>query len=182
MRASTSPRRLAACVAVVGATALTLSSCSNSSQPAGAPGAAAGSTSSTTSGTSAKVVDACTLVTAAELSQAVGVQYTAIQGSDGSFCNVTGANVPDSFFFIVEKEGVPPNTWDAQVAIIKRDDGSETSVSGIGDRAAQGAVKEFAAEAKGYIVLVTNADFNNPATAGAFTRSKAIAQLLISKL
>jgi len=55
--------------------------------------------------------------------------------------------------------------------LIERDDGSETSVSGIGDRAVQGAVKEFGAEAKGYIVLVTNADFNNPATASTFARS-----------
>ena len=46
----------------------------------------------------------------------------------------------------------------------------------------RGAVKEFAAEAKGYIVLVTNADFNNPSTASTFTRSKKVAQLLISKL
>jgi hypothetical protein len=178
----TTARRLAVPVAVVGVTALILSSCSSSSHPVGSSGAAAGSSSPTTGGTSATVADSCALVTAAELSQAVGVQYTAIQGSDGSFCNVTGANVTDNFFFIVDKEGAPPNTWNAQVAIIKRDDGSETSVSGIGDRAAQGAVKEFAAEAKGYIVLVTNADFNNPATASTFTRSKTIAQLLISKL
>ena len=81
-----------------------------------------------------------------------------------------------------DKEGAPPDTWDAQVATIKRDDGSVTSVSGIGDRAAQGAVKEFAAEAKGYIVVVINADFNNPPTAKTFARSKKIAQLLISKL
>lgn len=191
MRASTAPCRLAACLAVLGATALTLSSCSDSSQPAASStssqaGAAtvpsgSGSTGPSTSATSAQLADVCALVTPAEVSQAVGVQYTAIQGSDG-FCNVTGANVPDSFFYIVDKEGEPPNTWDAQLAIIKRDDGSETSVSGVGDRAAHGAVKEFAAEAKGYIVLVTNADFNNPATASTFTRSKTIAQLLISKL
>ena len=173
MRVPTNPRRLAACVAAAGVTAFTLSSCSSSAHPAASP---------TTGGTSAKVVDSCTLITPAELSQAVGVKYTAIQGSGDSFCNVTGAQVTDSFFFIVDKEGAPPNTWDAQVAIIKRDDGSETSVSGVGDRAVQGAVKEFAAEAKGYIVLVTNADFNNPPTASTFTRSKKIAQLLISKL
>jgi hypothetical protein len=172
MRAPTNPRRLAARVAAIAVTALTLSSCSSSSHPA----------TSSTGGTSAKVVDSCTLITPAELSQAVGVQYTAIQGSGDSFCNVTGAQVTDNFFFIVDKEGAPPNTWDAQVAIIKRDDGSETSVSGIGDRAVQGAVKEFAVEAKGYIVLVTNADFNNPPTASTFTRSKKIALLLISKL
>jgi hypothetical protein len=41
---------------------------------------------------------------------------------------------------------------------------------------------EFAAEAKGYIVLVTNADFNNPPTARTFGRRKKIAQPLISKL
>ena len=173
MRVTTNLRRLAACVAVVGVTAFTLSSCSSSAilpprrQPAEHQPA----------------VDGCKLVTAQELSQAVGVQYTAIQASDfDSFCNVTGAQVTDSFFFIVDKEGAPPNTWAAQVATIKRDDGSETAVSGVGDRAVQGAVKEFAAEAKGYIVLVTNADFNNPPTARTFARSKKIAQLLISKL
>jgi hypothetical protein len=182
MRRPTTSRRLAAHVAIVGLTALTLSSCSGSSHPAGSSGGAAGSTSATTSGASATEASSCTLVTAAELTQAVGVRYTAVQGSDGSFCNVTGANVTDSFFFIIDKEGAPPNTWDAQVAIVKRDDGSDTSVSGIGDRAVQGAVKEFAVEAKGYIVLVTNADFNNPATASTFARSKTISQLLISKL
>ena len=182
MRLSITSRRLAAHVAVIGVTALTLSSCNGSSHPAGSSGVAAGSTSATTSGASVIGAGSCALVTAAELSRAVGVRYTAIQGSDGSFCNVTGANVTDSFFFIIDKEGAPPNTWNAQVAIIKRDDGSETSVSGIGDRAVQGAVKEFATEAKGYIVLVTNADFNNPATASTFARSKTISQLLISKL
>lgn len=173
MPAPTNPRRLAARIAVVGVIAFALNSCSSSSHPAASP---------TTSGTSAKAFDSCTLVTPAELSHAVGVQYTAIQGSGDSFCNVTGAQVIDNFFFIVDKEGAPPNTWAAWVATIKRDDGSETSVSGIGDRAVKGAVKEFGAEAKGYIVLVTNADFNNPATSSTFARSKKIAQLLISKL
>jgi hypothetical protein len=180
MPARTNPRRLAAPIAAVGVIAFTLSSCSSSSHPAASPTTSAATGAASSSG---KQVDGCKLVTAQELSQAAGVQYTAIQSSDfSSFCNVTGAQVTDNFFFIVDKEGAPPNTWDAQVAIIKRDDGSETSVSGIGDRAVQGAVKEFAAEAKGYIVLVTNADFNNPPTASTFTRSKTIAQLLISKL
>jgi hypothetical protein len=180
MRAPTNPRRLATRVAAVGVTAFTLTSCSSSSHPAASPATGAAGAAASSSG---KPVNGCKLVTAQELSQAVGVKYTAIQSSDfGAFCNVTGAQVTDSFFFIVDKEGAPPNTWDAQVAIIKRDDGSETSVSGVGDRAVQGAVKEFGAEAKGYIVLVTNADFNNPPTASTFTRSKKIAQLLISKL
>jgi hypothetical protein len=95
---------------------------------------------------------------------------------------VTGASATDSFFYVVEKEGGPLNTWSGEVATIKQDDGSVTSVSGIGDRAAPGGVKEFAAESGGYIVEVTNADVNNPATASSFTRTKKIAQLLISKL
>jgi hypothetical protein len=73
-------------------------------------------------------------------------------------------------------------TWASEVATIKEDDGSETSVSGIGDQAAQGAVKEFAAEAKGYIVVVVNADVNNPPTASSFTRTKVIAKLLVGKV
>jgi hypothetical protein len=37
--------------------------------------------------------DGCKLVTAQQLSQATGVQYTAIQDSGiGSICNVTGAS------------------------------------------------------------------------------------------
>ena len=183
MCATTNQRRLAARLVTgvaAAVTALTLSSCGSSSPPGASSATSAAIAASSSSGQPA---DGCQLVTAKELSQAVGVQYTAIQDAGGgSFCNVTGAQVTDSFFFIVDKEGAPPNTWDAQVAIIKRDDGSETTVSGTGDRAVQGAVKEFAAEAKGYIVLVTNADFNNPPTARTFARSKKIAQLMISKL
>jgi hypothetical protein len=180
MCATTNQRRLAARLvtgAAVAVTALTLSSCGSSSPPG------VSSAASAAASTSGQPADGCQLVTAKELSQAAGVQYTAIQDAGGgSFCNVTGAQVTNNFFFIVMKEGTPPDTWDAQVAIIKRDDGSETAVSGIGERAVKGAVKEFAVEAKGHIVLVTNADFNNPATASTFARSKKIAQLLISKL
>jgi hypothetical protein len=181
MRVPRNPRRLAAWAAVVGATTLAMSSCSSPSHPAASSTTRAAAAVASSAG---KPVDGCKLVTAQQLTQAVGVQYTAIQGygSGSSACNVTAAQLTDSFFFIVDKEGAPPDTWDAQVAIIKRDDGSETSVSGIGDRAVQGAVKEFGAEAKGYIVLVTNADFNNPPTARTFARSKRITQLLISKL
>src|SRR5271154_283800 len=113
MRAPANLRQTAKKMAVLSVTALALCSCSSSSHLAA---------SSTTSGATTEGADSCTLVTAAELSQAVGVQYTAVQGSDGSFCNVTGANVTDSFFFIVDKQGAPPNTWDSQIAIVKRDD------------------------------------------------------------
>ena len=172
MRATTNPRRLAARVAAVGIAAFTLSSCSSSLHPAA---------TLTTSGTSAKAVDGCTLITAAELSQAVGVHYTGIQDSGGTLCNVAATSPTDAFSYSVQKEG-PSNTWAQEIAGIKRDDGSESSVPGIGDRAVQGAVKEFAAESHGYIVFVFNADANNPATSSTFARTKKIAQLLISKL
>ena len=58
---------------------------------------------------------------------------------------------------------------------------SLASIAALTDRAAQGAVKEFAAEAGGYIVVVVNADVN-VATASTFTRTKKIEKLLISKL
>ena len=65
-------------------------------------------------------MDGCTLVTAAELSQAAGVQYT-----DSRFRWIVlqrDRRQCDNLFFIVDKEGAPPNTWDAQVAVLKRDD------------------------------------------------------------
>ncbi len=122
--------------------------------------------------------DGCTLITAAELSQAAGVHYTDIQDG-GTFCNVSAASVTDGFSYLVEKEGPPLHTWAQEIAGIKRDDGSETSVSGVGDRAIEGAVKEFAAESNGYIVFVLNDDVYNPTTSA---RTKKIAQLLVSKL
>ena len=84
---------------------------------------------------------------------------------------MTGVNVTDGFFYEVDKEDATITTWSSELAVLKQDDGSYTSVSGIGDRAAQGAIKEFAAEADGYIVVVVNADVN-VATASTFTRTK----------
>lgn len=173
----------------VGLCLVTLTACSSSGSPphsiahGGAAGAGTGVTSQVSGGSSASAVDGCTMISAATLSEAVGAHYTAIQDSgNGAICNVTGASPTDSFEYIVGKEGPPINTWAEQVATIKEDDGTEKSVAGIGDRAIQGGVKEFAAESKGYIVVVINADVNNPATASTFARTKKIEKLLIGKL
>jgi hypothetical protein len=165
---------------------IALAACSNGSASPSSPATGAGTSASNgapavTGQTSGQTVSGCTLVTAQQLSQAVGVKYTAVQSSVGSICNVTGASATDSFFYTVNMEDAL-NTWSAELATIKQDDGSYTSVSGIGDRAAQGAIKEFAAEADGYIVGVVNADVNNPATESSFARTKEIEKLLISKL
>lgn len=158
----------------------TLTACGSSSgtqDPADSTGAGSAAASI------AKSIDGCTLATAADLTQGVGVSYTKIESQNGgSLCSVTAASPTDSFSFHVDKEDGALTTWDGEVAIIKQDDGSVTSVSGVGDRAVQGAIKEFAAETKGYIVVVINADVNNSATAKGFTRSKAIAKTVIGKL
>jgi hypothetical protein len=168
----------------VGLSVMVLAGCGGASPAASASGQGTDSGAQAASGTggSPASLDGCTLVTAAELSHAVGVHYTAIQASVGSLCNVTGTQPTSSFTFSINKAAGPLNSWTSQVATIKKDDGSVKNVSGIGDRAVQGAIKEFAAEAKGYIVVVINADVNNPPTASSFTRTKAIERLLISKL
>ena len=163
---------------------LSLAACSGSS-PASASGstAAAGGGSSAAAsaasgGSAAKIGNACALVTAAELSQAVGVQYKAITGT-GTLCGVTGPGAA-SFDFTVQQIS-PANTWSQQVALIKGDDGQALSEPGIGDRAVWGG-KEFAAEADGYIVGVIGADFPSTPQGSGFTRTGKIAKLLISKL
>jgi hypothetical protein len=123
--------------------------------------------------------DSCTLVTAAELSQAVGVQYTAITDPGGNLCGVKGPGSA-SFNYTVQAES-PANTWSEQVATIKGDDGQALSEPGIGDRAVWGG-EEFAAEADGYIVGVIGADFPSTAQGSGFVRTGKIAKLLISKL
>ena len=120
----------------------------------------------------------CTLVTAAALSQAVGVQYTSISGT-GTLCGVMGPGAA-SFDYTVQKES-PTNTWSEQVATIKGDDGQALSEPGIGDKAVWGG-EEFAAEADGYIVGVIGADFPSTAQGSGFVRTGKIAKLLISKL
>jgi hypothetical protein len=124
-------------------------------------------------------VDACTLVTAAELSQAVGVTYTAITAPGGSLCSVSGPGSA-SFDYTVQAES-PANSWSEQVATIKGDDGQALSEPGIGDKAVWGG-KEFAAEAVGYIVGVIGADFPSTPQGSGFVRTGKIAKLLISKL
>jgi hypothetical protein len=124
-------------------------------------------------------VDACSLVTAAELSQAVGVQYTAISDPGGNLCSVKGPGSA-SFDYTVQAES-PANTWSQQVTIIKGDDGQALSEPGIGDRAVWGG-EEFAAEADGYIVGVIGADFPSTPQGSGFVRTGKIAKLLISKL
>jgi len=163
---------------------LSLTACASSSStsPSGSVAATGGGSSTAAVAASAaagKTVDACTLVTAAELSQAVGVQYTAISDPGGDLCGVTGPG-PASFDYTVQAES-PTNTWSEQVATIKGDDGQALSEPGIGDKAVWGG-KEFAAEADGYIVGVIGADFPSTAQGTGFVRTGKIAKLLISKL
>jgi hypothetical protein len=166
---------------------LSLTACSSGSSATasgggvtvGAASAAAVTASAASGGSSGKAVDACTLVTAAELSQAVGVQYTAVTDPGGDICGVKGPGSA-SFNYTVEKESLA-NTWSEQVATIKGDDGQALSEPGIGDRAVWGG-EEFAAEADGYIVGVIGADFPSTAQGSGFVRTGKIAKLLISKL
>jgi hypothetical protein len=168
---------------------LSLTACSSTSSTAASGGAAAASgggtsaaavaASGTSGGSPGKTVDACTLVTAAELSQAVGVKYTAITNPGGNLCGVMGPGTA-SFDYTVQAESAT-NTWSEQVATIKGDDGQALSEPGIGDRAVWGG-KEFAAEADGYIVGVIGADFPSTAQGSGFVRTGKIAKLLISKL
>jgi hypothetical protein len=163
---------------------LSLTACSGSSPAStSGSGAAAGGGSSAarsaaSGGSPGKAGSPCTLVTAAELSQAVGVHYKTITAA-GNLCAVMGPG-PASFDFTVQKVS-PTNTWSQQVAIIKGDDGQALSEPGIGDRAVWGG-KEFAAEADGYIVGVIGADFPSTPQGSGFVRTGKIAKLLISKL
>lgn len=181
------PRSAGPIVVAAGLSLIALAACSNGSasptSPANGAGTSASNGAPAVSGqTSGKTANGCTLVTAQQLTRVVGVNYTAVQYSgSGTLCNVTGVSATDSFFYIVDKEDAL-NTWSGELAIIKKDDGSYTSVPGIGDRAAQGAIKEFAAESDGYIITVVNADVNNPATETSFARTREIEKLLISKL
>jgi len=181
-------RRYVPLVAVgAGLCLLSLTACSGGSSAAASGGAPSGGTASAaavtasavSAGSSGKAVDACTLVTAAELSQAVGVRYTAVTDPGGDICGVKGPGSA-SFNYTVEKES-PANTWSQQVATIKGDDGQALSEPGIGDRAVWGG-EEFAAEADGYIVGVIGADFPSTAQGSGFVRTGKIAKLLISKL
>ncbi len=182
VRTSASAAALAALVVAGTVTACgSNDSSGTTSAPAGARAAAAGATDAAAG--AAKAVNGCALVTAADLSKAVGVTYSKIDSvNGGSLCNVTAAAETNSFAFHVDREDGSLTTWTGEVATIKADDGSSTPVSGIGDQAAQGAIKEFAAESRGYIVVVINGDVNNQATAKDFTHSKSIARLLVSKL
>jgi hypothetical protein len=109
---------------------LSLTACSSSSSAAASGGAAAAgggasaaavAASAASGGSSGKTVDACTLVTAAELSQAVGVQYTGITDPGGNLCAVKGPGSA-SFDYTVQAESAA-NAWSEQVATIKGDDG-----------------------------------------------------------
>ena len=173
-----------AVLCLLSVTACSSGSLTSASGSAAAPGgtsstAAAGTAATASGGSPGTTVDACTLVTAAELSQAVGVQYTAITDPGGNLCGVQGPGSA-SFDYTIEAES-PTNTWSEQVATIKGDDGQALSEPGIGDKAVWGG-KEFAAEADGYIVGVIGADFPSTPQGSGFVRTGKIAKLLISKL
>jgi hypothetical protein len=155
------------------------SSSGNAAAAGGGSPAAAGAASAASGGSASKTADACTLVTAAELSQAAGVHYISISGPVGYLCGVKGPGSA-SFDYTVEKVS-PVNTWGQQVATIKSDDGQAVSESGIGDKAVWGG-QDFAAEADGYIVGVIGADFPSTQQGSGFVRTGKIAKLLISKL
>ncbi len=176
------PRSAGPIAVAAGLSLIALAACSSGSASPTSPTNGGAGASAASGQSSGKTVDDCTLITAQQLSQAVGVKYTAIQNSGiGTICNVTGVSATDSFYYHVDREDAF-NTWSGELATIKQDDGSYASVSGIGDRAAQGAIKEFAAESGGYIIVVVNADVNNPATASSFARTKKIEKLLVTKV
>jgi hypothetical protein len=163
---------------------LSLTACSSSSTSAagGAPAGTApapAATAAAAGGSPGTTVSGCLVVTAAQLSQAVGVKYTAVTSPGGNLCKVSGPGSA-SFDYTIEKES-PTSTWSQQVALIKGDDGEALSEPGIGDKAVWGG-EEFAAEADGYIVGVIGADFPSTAQGSGFGRTGKVAKLLISKL
>jgi hypothetical protein len=168
---------------------LSLAACSPSSSSAGASAsaaaadssspAAAGAAPAAAGGGAGKVGDPCKMVTVAELSTAVGVQYKSISDTGGTICGVKG---PGSASFDYTVAAVSPaNTWAQQVAVIREDNGQALSEKGIGDKAVWGG-SEFAAQADGYIVGVIGADFPSTPQGTGFPRTTKIAKLLISKL
>lgn len=134
MRAPTNPRRLAACVAVVGAAALTLSACSSSSHPAASsttsaasasavaassPGGSSASNggSSSASGPTGKI-DLCSKFPAASLSSASGKSFgqTLETESDGVYgCAYQSSN----------------DSWDWIVAVREPSDGDTPTTDGM---------------------------------------------------
>ena len=178
--------RSAALLAASAILAMGLAGCGSTSSATGGDDntSAAGSQPSVgTAGGSGATADGastvgCSIVTPAELSQAAGVTYTAID--TGSHCGVTGASQADSFTFTIGSASDPSNPWDNVVKFTKDNDGSAPPISGVGDKAV-GNAQEFAAQAHGYVVWINwGGGIDHPKD--GLARNKAIASLIIGKL
>lgn len=151
------------------------------SAPTGTSPAAgsAGSSSGGGSGASAgKQVNACSLVTAAQASTAVGSSVvSAKQGVGVDMCNYAG---PQTEFFTIVTPGAGAAAWKEQLATLQ-EDGSATPlpIAGVGDRAA-GCGTEIGVQADGYIIDVHGADMNG--NEKTFPDSVAMAKVIIAAL
>lgn len=162
---------IAGCVSTSGATGGDDNTAAGSQPSAGTDGG-----SGATNGSATSV--GCSIATPAELSQAAGVTYTAIDA--GSHCGVTGASQADSFTFAISSASDPSNPWDDVVKFTTDNDGSAPPVSGVGDKAV-GDAQEFAAQAHGYVVWISwGGGIDHPSD--GLARNKAIASLIIGKL
>jgi hypothetical protein len=179
--------RLALAVAAGSLAALGVTAChSGAASSAAAPSSggestpAAAQATAAAAGTTAGTVHACSLLSAAQASAAVGVTYTsATEASSGQMCSyaTTAAPIP---MFIIVSPGAGTAAWNGELATLEEDAGSKPiTLSGAGDRAA-GCGTEIAVQAGGYIIDVHGGD--PLGTGNAFPKSIAVAKVIIAAL
>lgn len=180
------PRRLILGAAAASLAVLGLAACGGGS--AGSPAAASGGGSASTAGAqaaaasagTASTVHVCSLLSAAQASAIVGVQYSsAKEASGGSMCTYATTTAPIPLFIIVSP-GAGSAAWKSELAILEQDAGSAPiTLSGAGDRAAGGGT-EIAVQDGSYIIDVHGGDPSGTGT--AFPKSIALAKALIAAL
>jgi hypothetical protein len=187
MTARSFPGQLALAVAAGSLAALCLTACHSGSAssaaappPGGSTAATAAAAGTAAAGTTAGTLHACSLLSAAQASAAVGVTYSkATEASAGQQCSYATTDAPIPLFIIVSP-GAGAAAWTSELATLQEDAGSAPiTLSGAGDRAA-GCGTEIAVQDGGYIIDVHGGD--PLGTGNAFPKSIDVAKVIIAAL
>ena len=175
-------KRATVIVTVVSLVVVSLAACTSSTKTSSSAGKAPDSTSTTAPGGDATTaatgpVDVCSLMTAAQASAIVGVQYTSATSSTNT-CTyaTTAAPIPLSINITAGSDA----DWQTEVSTIQEGAGAApTTFSGVGDHASGGG-NQFGVESGKWIIDILGGDpINNVTT---FPKSIALANALIPQL
>ncbi len=164
---------------LAGAAACHGASTAHSAAATGAAGPEQSAVGAPSPAVTAKQVDPCAMLSAAQASAVVGVHYASAKATANGMCTYTTTDAPIGMFVIISP-GAGTAAWSEQLGTLEEDGGDKpVTLTGVGDRAA-GTGTEIGVQADGYIIDVHGGDPDG--NGHAFPKSVAVAKALIAAL